>query len=345
MTSSPLRLVGAPGSPYTRKMRSLLRYRRIPFHFVVRNSRDDRDVPEVPVALIPVLVIPGEAGAEPSAMVDSTFQIERLETLAQERSVVPPDPALAFLDKLVEDYADEWITKCMFHYRWAFDADVDKAARVLPRWSAVDAPDELIEKLSKMFAARQVGRLSVVGSNSTTAPLIEESYRRFLALFESHLGGSPFVLGARPGASDFGIYGQLTQLVWFDPTPTAIAEDFPRVLAWMDLMEDLSGLERGDADWTARDALPPTLRSLLCEIGRVYAPFLLGNAQALASGAEQVDCVIDGRKWTQKPFPYQGKCLRWLRERRAALSAGDRAFVDATLAGTGCETLFEEHKE
>ena len=59
MASSPLRLVGAPGSPYTRKMRAVLRYRRIPFHFVLRNSKDDKDTPEVPVSLIPVLVFRG----------------------------------------------------------------------------------------------------------------------------------------------------------------------------------------------------------------------------------------------------------------------------------------------
>ena len=58
----PLRLVGAPGSPYTRKMRALLRYRRIPFQFVIRNSKEDRDTPDVPVALIPILVFPGEGG-------------------------------------------------------------------------------------------------------------------------------------------------------------------------------------------------------------------------------------------------------------------------------------------
>ena len=180
----------------------------------------------------------------------------------------------------------------------------------------------------------------MVGSSPATAPLIEESYRRFLELFEAHLSRTPFALGRRPGASDFALYGQLTQLVWFDPTPAAIAQGFPRVLAWMDLVEDLSGLERDASDWAARDALPPTLRGLLCEVGRVYAPFLLGNAQALARGAERVDCEIDGRKWTQKPFPYQGKCLGWLREARAALAPGDRAFVDETLAGTGCERLF-----
>jgi hypothetical protein len=50
--------------------------------------------------------------------------------------------------------------------------------------------------------------------------------------------------------------------------------------------------------------------------------------------------VIDGRPWTQRPFPYQGKCLQWLREGRAALEAADRRAVDALLDGTGCEKLF-----
>ena len=73
MASPPLRLVGAPGSPYTRKMRALLRYRRIPFHFVIRGSVQDRNTPEVPVRLVPILVFPGEDGAPDGAMIDSTF--------------------------------------------------------------------------------------------------------------------------------------------------------------------------------------------------------------------------------------------------------------------------------
>ena len=70
-------------------------------------------------------------------------------------------------------------------------------------------------------------------------------------------------------------------------------------------------------------------------------PFLLANADALERGAERVECTIDGRPWTQRPFPYQGKCLRWLREAygRARPRRTARA-VDALLAGTGCEALF-----
>ncbi len=182
----------------------------------------------------------------------------------------------------------------------------------------------------------------MVGSNETTAPVIEASYGRLLRLLDSHLAHSRFAMGGRPGASDFGLFGQLTQLVGFDPTPAAIAlETAPRVVAWTDLVEDLSGLEPDARDWTPRDALPDTLRALLAEVGQVYAPFLLANAKALERGAERVECTIDGQPWVQRPFPYQGKCLRWLREARAALTPDDRAWVDALLAGTGCEALFE----
>ena len=74
-------------------------------------------------------------------------------------------------------------------------------------------------------------------------------------------------------------------------------------------------------------------------MGRVHAPFLLANASALQSGAERVECTIDGKPWVQKPFPYQGKCLGWLRADYEALDPEDRTAVDALLAGTGCEAL------
>ena len=85
----------------------------------------------MPVALIPVLVFPGEGGRADEAMIDSTFQIKRLEKMFAARSIIPPDPAIAFLDALLEDYADEWLTKPMFHYRWKYAADIHKASHVL----------------------------------------------------------------------------------------------------------------------------------------------------------------------------------------------------------------------
>jgi glutathione S-transferase len=340
MLDQPLRIVGAPGSPYSRKMRAVLRYRRIPYAWIHLGAPETEGLPAARIPLIPQLILPGADGA-PEAVIDSTPLIRRLEQMFAGRSAIPPDPALAFIDALLEDFADEWLTKAMFHYRWAYAPDVAKAAAILPRWFRTDGPDLQARTEGERFAARQIGRLGVVGSNEATAPVIEESYRRVLRLLDARLTESRFMLGGRPAASDFALYGQLTQLTAFDPTPAAIAlETSPRVVAWIDCVEDLSGLEPTDEQWLPTASFPPTLRALLTEVGRVYAPFLLANADALARGAGRVECMIDGKGWVQQPFPYQGKCLQSLRAGHAELAASPRSTVDALLAGTGCEILF-----
>ena len=78
----------------------------------------------------------------------------------------------------------------------------------------------------------------------------------------------------------------------------------------------------------------------LGEVGRFHAPFLLANADAVERGAERVETEIDGRPWVQKPFPYQKKCLGWLRESHAKLDSDARKTVAEQLDGTGCEALF-----
>ncbi|MEN8162157.1 MAG: glutathione S-transferase N-terminal domain-containing protein [Myxococcota bacterium] len=337
MKEAPLTIVGAPGSPYSRKLRAVLRYRRIPHRWVNRGTAENEGLPRPRVELLPQLVFPGAK----EALTDTSPLIRRLENSYEGRSVIPDDPALAFLDALLEDYADEWLTKPMFHYRWAYEDDIAQAAAILPRWFQISGPEAEAREAGKVFSARQIGRLGVVGSNPTTAPIIEASYRRLLERLAARLSEAPFVFGSRPASSDFGLYGQLTQLTGFDPTPRKVAlEVAPRVTAWVDLVEDLSGAEPKDGGWSSRDALTDGFRGLFVEVGRVYAPFLLANADAIGRGAEQVECTIDGRPWVQKPFPYQGKCLMWLREGYAALAPSDRATVDAFLAGTGCEALF-----
>jgi glutathione S-transferase len=254
--------------------------------------------------------------------------------------VVPADPVVAFIDYLLEDYADEWLTKAMFHYRWYYAADIERAGEILPRWTAVTAPEDRMQKSKRFIQQRQIARLYVVGSNDVTAPVIEASYRRFLTHFSRVLERQPFAMGGRPGASDFGFYGQLTQLAQFDPTPMALTlAAAARVYAWVDIVDDLSGLET--ADWMPRDAIRVRLGDLLGEVGRVYAPFMRANAKALARGADEVRVTIDAKPWVQQPFPYQGRCLKWLRDQYAALSVDDRVATDGILSGTGCEVLFE----
>jgi hypothetical protein len=204
----------------------------------------------------------------------------------------------------------------------------------------VSLPADAHTQFKEVFSQRQIGRLYVVGSNDITAPVIDASYRRLLAAMECHLAEQPFMLGRRPGAGDFALYGQLTQLVGFDPTPRAIAHEVsPRTVAWVDRMEDQSGIVPTDEDWNGVDQIPSSLIGILNEIGRVYVPAQLANAKAVQAGEKTWEAEIDGAPWTQQTFPYQAKCLRWTNERYQALSTEDRSRVDAVLAGTGVEAM------
>ena len=228
----------------------------------------------------------------------------------------------------------------MFHYRWHYADDIDRAGEILPRWRDITASDEIMATMKARFSRRQISRLGVVGSSATTAPVIEGSYRRFLAALDAHLHHHPFLMGRRPGASDFATYGQLTQLTHFDPTPMALTlATAPRVFAWVDLVDDLSGLEVDEGGWIGRDAIPDTLLSLLAEVGRTYVPVMLANARALADGAERVELEVDGLPWVQQPFPYQGKCVTWLREAWDRLDEADRRRLSGPLEAAGCLAL------
>ncbi|MBD3647151.1 MAG: glutathione S-transferase C-terminal domain-containing protein, partial [Pseudomonadales bacterium] len=124
----------------------------------------------------------------------------------------------------------------------------------------------------------------VVGPNDITAPVIEDSYKRFLRIMDKILARQPFVLGTRPSSADFGIYAQLTQLAKFDPTPAAICLDIaPRVHAWTDVIDDLSGQMPKDNDWLNVEKIPEILGDLLKEMGHVYTPALIANARAVAA--------------------------------------------------------------
>jgi len=337
----PIQLAGGPGSPYTQKMVALMRYRQLPYAVkwgIPSEVCDAMGVEKPKPIFEPTFFFKG--AGETQAVCDSTPIIRRLEESYTGRSVLPVDPALAFIDYLIEDFADEWCTKYMFHYRWHQAVDAGNAATLLPLSIKVSMPKGDHKKFKDWVEDRQVSRLHVVGSNAITAPVIDASYRRFLAAMENHLANQKFMLGNRPGAGDFGLYGQLSQLVGFDPTPRAIAHEIsPRTVAWVDLMRDQSGLEPIEQDWVTLANQPESLRGLLSEIGRMYAPAQLANVKAVMAGEKTWEAEIDGAPWSQQSFPYQAKCLRWTNEFYNTLNDADRAAVDSLLEGTGVEAM------
>jgi glutathione S-transferase len=338
-SAPPIEFLGLPGSPYSLKMLAYLRFRRLPYlyHCGPHEMLSTKGYPVPSPAFFPTFYLPDTQGNR-AAVTDSTPIIRRLEQEHHARRTLPDDPAMRFLVDLVEDFADEWMTKLMFHFRWAIPENASFITQPLAYWLLPHLSAHEIAPIATAFAKRQIDRLRYVGSNKTTAPAIEASYLRILNMLDALIQKQGYVFGARPTAADFALYGQLSQLTRVDLTPTRLCQQHaPRVLAWVDRMADL-----GSADipsWARLEDLSSNLRPLMEEIGRTYAPLAVANAKADATGETTVHCTIDGHAWVQDMFRYQVKCLNALRRSFADLSKTDQARVDMAVRGTGCEVF------
>jgi len=344
---NPIPIVGNPASPYTRKMLALMRYRRIPYSVEWGDPRaliKKMGLEEPKPILLPVLVF--NIDGKNRAITDSTPIIRHLENEFSVRRVIPSDPKLNFLNYVLEDFGDEWVTKYMFHYRWHFEDDIEKAGTVLPLMHDVSLENKSHLEFKKYFSELQTSRLWVVGSNNKTAPIIEESYKRFLNQLETCLSINPFLFGKRPSSSDYAIYGQLTQLIGFDPTSSAIAHNIsPRAISWIDQMEDLSGLNVHEEDWITFEQAERNLSNIFEEIGKVYVPALLANSNAINQNEKTWTANIDGAEWNQKSFPYQAKCLQWINNEFEVLGNDDQEDILNFLRNTGCSDLILGRKK
>ena len=98
--------------------------------------------------LLPVLVF--NIDGENKAITDSTPIIRHLESEFSVRRLYLLIK-LNFLNYVLEDFGDEWVTKYMFHYRWHFEDDIEKAGTVLPLMHDVSLEDESHLEFKKYF--------------------------------------------------------------------------------------------------------------------------------------------------------------------------------------------------
>lgn len=306
---------GALGSPYSMKVRAALRAKRLAHTWTGMTVQDRaRVMPNAKVPVIPVIKTPDGKWVN-----DSTPFLLSLEGTG--RSLLPQDPIARFACLLLEDMADEWFMKAMFHYRWAYAKDAEWCANWLIFDSLPNAGRDSVESAASDIRSRQISRMALVGCTPQTGPLIEASWKRCCRHLEAMaLSSQRFLFGDRISLPDLAFYGQL-KVMSYDPTPMAwLRTETPYLYRWLDHADDASGIE---GNWSSEISVP--VKVLLGVAGSTYLPFLLANIEALEAGEKTFSLTIEDGRYEQGAFGYQAKCLKSLRTEWATLTKDQKS--------------------
>jgi len=327
--SDVYRIFGSENSPYSVKTRQYFRYKGIPNEWILRTGASMEEYKKY--ARLPI--VPAVATPDDEAMQDSTPILEAMEAKFPDPAAQPADPTLAFLSALIEEFSDEWGNKWMFHFRWAREVDQVSTAKRLVGEMMAGASEEAMAPMVAQIQERMVGRISVVGSNETTAPIIEASFQGGVDLLEAHLEDRNWLFGGRPCFADFGLAGQLHAALC-DPTAGSILKQkAPAVCAWIDRF--LNPAVSGDFETWA--SLAPTLEPFLSGPVRHFLTWSDANAKAIAAGDDSLSVELDGQTWTQSvggPQKYHAKSLKELRRKFAEVKEVEP--LRDILAKAGC---------
>lgn len=325
---APLLVYGTDASYYTGKLEAYLRakgiaYRLVPF--TRANMR--RCVRHTGVVQVPQVECP-----DGSWLVDTTLIIEYFERVRPEPAVTPPEPAVAFASRLLEDYADEWLWRPAMHYRWSFP----ETARLMSAWLAEHLGDVPVPRwMKRRYWRRRQHRIFVKGDgvDDATRAAVEGFYLGTLDALEPVFARRPFVLGDRPTEADFGFFASLFRHFFCDPAPGRIMrERAPGVQEWVARMWNL----RPDrfAALPLPKRIPEDLAALFGAVAGTYLPYLEANAAAYARGDRRVRHHVAGATFVEPVKPYRVWCRDRLQQGLVALDESARGEVERALGSS-----------
>jgi len=318
---------GAPLSLFTRKLEAAFRFYGAPFRHASAEVRGDGGIAErADTHQIPVLHTPDNW-----AIADTTPLIDLLDGRFPARRLVPEGP-LGVLVHVVEEILDEWIARTMVHFRWHHAENTRHVvSTILGREVSLEEAQELPIAKWGPRACRATGTESPHQQEQ-----VEREYGALMTALETQLGDTGYALGDRPSAVDAILLGGLRAHTNADPIPDL--SRFTRVLEW-----DATGADAWDGTG-ALAAFPnstPFARHVLALGREGYAPFLLGNAGALAAGDKAFVVETYGEQVSYLCRPYPEQSRRMIQRRiRDRLDGDERERVIEWLDDIGLAACF-----
>jgi len=342
---------GVMFSYYSAKTRSYLGYRRIPCverYYADAMQGRIRDVTHK--VMIPVVEMP-----DGELLQDTTQIIDELERRFPQRRVLPDDPVMLLVSRLVEFIIDElWISVAM-NTRWN---DPESKAFIIGEFGARIGGSAGLEgaearAMGEQVAERMQSYLPRLGVGDPEGLLMAGRFLRETSLCLDRLvGRTRYALGERPTLMDFclftGYYGHLYR----DPGEAQrfLKTETPGLSYYLDNLHAAHCLpEEGDL------AITGALRDYLQRIGPAGAGFARGIQEGTARLADTAtpgrvfeeaiaDFTFDmlGEPFTRGGSTFSAWKLQRVRDVYSELSARQRERVDGLLVGTGWPELLRD---
>ncbi len=225
------KLYGLKISYFTGKMEGYLRYKEIPFEFCSMTATDfNRKIPDKTGAM----QMPAIELADNRWMTDTSPMIDWFELQYPDNPILPEDPSQAFICRLIEDYADEWLWRPAMHYRWSYPASSKLLRRQIADEMATDV--KIPKWLVRMSIEKRQCSNFVIKDGVTKENLdhVERGYLQLLKILSTIFKDRPFIFGDKPTLADIGLFGPLFRHFSQDPIPGEIMrETAPTVIEWV----------------------------------------------------------------------------------------------------------------
>ena len=274
--------------------------------------------------------------------------------------LLPDDPALGFVVRLIDEAFDELGLYLVHHARWVVSATTNDAGQRVAREFARVLPPGAQGVFARHFARRQVRRLpylfSVAPAGSAIAglpadltpparagfppthALLEQIWHAALDAVEALLRQQPFLLGERFTLADASVYGQLGMNLKDPSAAEVMRRRAPTTFRWLCGVRDGAHMRA-----TGSLALGNRLRPLLELLDRTFVPLMAQNAaayeRARAAGETRFneaafdreralyDGTLLGQPFRSVAKTFQVRVWQDLRAAWAALDAPARARV------------------
>lgn len=331
-----MKIYGSRVSYYTGKLEAYLKYKGVPY--TLHGMPYDRaDELKEKVGSIQMPIVDREDGRW---MSDTTPILFELEKEMPDNPILPDDPVVAFIAKLLEDYADEWLWRSAMHYRWSYRYSRELISNILVDEISTPVP------LPRFVVRRMIRRRQIKyftkrdGLTPSTWPHIEQGYFNALDGMTRILEQRPYLLGTQPSLADFGFMAPMFRHFSQDPDPEEIMRTrAPLVYEWVARMWSARQVTGGAFVTEISDEMTPILK----EVCETHLQQLASNAAAYDADQSRFEMNVQGCQYRDMPVSrYRVYCLERLREHFQALEPAHRNAVKSLLPYKEAAILWDD---